>query len=209
MEPAEIIRKTDYFKSLSESNIELLVDICVPKSLSKKEILFLEGDKGHALYLCARGTIQLHKTSPDGQEIVIKVVKQSELFAEVILFEKVKYPVSAIALEETLVYLLPRAQFHCLLENEQFRNDFIAILMAKMRYLADQIQYLTVYDVEERLMRFLNQHYGEEKDIRITLSKKDVAAAIGTTPETLSRLILRLKEEGKMRWEGKRIQKKR
>jgi CRP-like cAMP-binding protein len=41
--------------------------------------------------------------------------------------------------------------------------------------------------------------------IQTKLSKKDFAAAIGTTPETLSRLILRLKKEGRIEWEGKTI----
>ena len=183
------------------------MDICLSRPLKKNELLFIEGEKGHSLFLCARGSSRLFKTNAEGQEVVIKIVKPGDLFGEVILFEKDRYPVSALALETSLVYMLPRAQFHCLLTDEDFRSDFISILMGKMRYLAEQVQSLTSTDVETRLLRFLKEQYGSRKEIRINLSKKDVAAAIGTTPETLSRLLLRLKKEGILIWEGRMVRR--
>jgi CRP-like cAMP-binding protein len=200
-----IIEKNDYFRGLSRGNKALLADIAVPRRLKKKETVFMQGDRGHALYLCAEGAVQLFKTSQSGQDVVIKVVGPGEVFGEVVLFEKDSYPASAAALENALVYLLPKIQFHCLLENGEFRKDFISILMQKMRYLAERIQYLTVHDVEDRFWKFLKEHYGGKDSFTVPFSKKDMAAAIGTTPETFSRLILRLKNERKIKWEGKRV----
>lgn len=202
----EILKKSDYFSNLSHHNQEQLSGICLPKSLRKKEILFLEGDRGYALYLCSQGSIQLYKTSEDGHDVVIKIVRPGELFAEVILFEQERYPVSGMALEESQVLIISKAQFTCLLESPEFRNEFISILMGKMRYLAEKLQYITHHDVEERLRRFLREQYGEREEIVSSLSKKSVAASIGTTPETLSRLLLRLKKDGKMEWDKKRIE---
>jgi CRP-like cAMP-binding protein len=204
-EPAVILSQSDFFKTLNPANRKRLAEICLQKNLRKRELLFVEGDKAHALYLCIRGSIQLFKTSAEGQEVVIKVIRPGELFAEAILFEMNRYPVSAVALEPSQVYLLPKAQFHCLLENSDFRSDFLANLMGRLRYLTEQVQLLIASDVETRLFRFLKEHYGDKKEIKINLSKKDVAAAIGTTPETLSRLLLRLKEEKKLIWEGRMV----
>jgi len=190
------------FENISEQSLEALAEICVPKTLKKKEHLFLEGDKGYSLYILGSGNIQLYKTTPDGREVVIKVVKPGEIFAEVILFEQDRYPVSAVSLSECKVFMIPKHNFSCLLANQQFRSDFIFALMKKMRYLAGQIEYLTHHDVEERLFMFFREQYGDQKRFRCKLSKKDVAAAVGATPETLSRLILRLKKEGKLSWEG-------
>jgi CRP-like cAMP-binding protein len=203
IEPAVILSQSDFFKTLNSANRKRLAEICLQKSLKKRELLFIEGDKAHALYLCIRGSIQLFKTSEVGQEVVIKVIRPGELFAEAILFEMDRYPVSALALEPSLVYLLPKAQFHCLLENSCFRSDFLANLMGKLRYLTEQVKILSSSDVETRLFRFLKEQYGDRKEIRINPSKKDIAAAIGTTPETLSRLLLKLKDEKKRIWKGK------
>jgi CRP-like cAMP-binding protein len=83
-----------------------------------------------------------------------------------------------------------------------FRDDFIAMLMRKQRYLAEQIKYLTIFDVQDRLLKFLNDQFAGQKEIKIRVSKKDIAAAIGTTPETLSRVLLRLKKEDQLQWNG-------
>ena len=76
---------------------------------------------------------------------------------------------------------------------------------AKQRYLAERIQELTTKDVEQRFFTFLRSQYGEKEAIHTPLSKKDIAAAIGTTPESLSRLILRLTEDQIIDWQGKEI----
>ena len=205
MTKEDVLGRTSLFGNISGENLAALADICLSKTVKKKEMLFFEGDKGYTLYLLVDGNIQLHKTAEDGRDVVIKVIKPGEVFAEVILFEKDNYPVSAVALKDSKVYMIPKLQFYCLLENETFRNEFIGILMKKMRYLADQIHYLTTYDVEDRLVMFLIEQYGPQEKITCALSKKAVAGAIGTTPETLSRVLLRLKNEGKLTWEGSKI----
>jgi CRP/FNR family transcriptional regulator len=162
-------------------------------------------EKAGQAFLLASGSIQLIKTSAEGREVVIKTVSPGELFAEVILFEQDTYPVSALALANCELYRIPKAGLLRLLEKETFRHDFVAGLMKRMRYLADRILYLTTYDVEERFFRFLAQQFGRQEQITMTLSKKDTAAAIGATPETYSRLLLRLKSEGKIEATGKTL----
>jgi CRP-like cAMP-binding protein len=110
--------------------------------------------------------------------------------------------VSACSLTPAEVFLLPRRQFHCLLVEESFRRDFIAMLLGKQRYLADQIFRLSAMDVEQRFFHFLRDHYGEKERYEIGITKRDVAAAIDALPETLSRLLLKLREEGTATWDG-------
>jgi CRP/FNR family transcriptional regulator len=137
--------------------------------------------------------------------VVIKVVRPGELFAEVILFEQDRYPVSALAMTASRLFALPKTRFYALLDNVEFRNDFFGMLMRKQRYLADRIRYLTTNEVEERFFIFLREQYGDGSLIVPVLSKKDMAAAIGATPETYSRLLARLTGEGKIALEGKAI----
>lgn len=203
--PEVFLSQSDFFSAMNSEHRRQVASICLPKNLKKRELLFSEGDKGYGLFFCAFGSIQLFKTSADGQEVVIRVIKPGELFAEVILFEQDRYPVSALALENSLLFILPRIQFECLLEDSDFRKDFISNLLGKLRYLAEQVRSLTTEDVQTRLFRFLKEQYHGASEFRINLTKKDVAAAIGTTPETLSRLLLRLRNDNLLVWEGKRI----
>ncbi len=205
MDKAAMLNQFGYFKDISDKSRQMLADICLFKTYEKKAILFREGEKGYAFFYNIHGHVQLHKTTPDGKEVVIKVIKPGEMFGEVILFESSIYPVTAVALNRTQVFMLPKYQFNCLLERPDFRNDFIAVLMHKQRYLADQIKYLTTHDVEDRLILFLKENYGESEKILPAISKKDMAAAIGTTPETLSRILLRLKNDNVLSWDDKYI----
>ena len=208
METINYLYQSDFFKFSSQKTLEALAQIAIPKTLNKGEVLFTQGDKAHCMYLLAAGNVQLHKEAQDGKNTVIKVVRPVEIFAEAILFEADTYPVSAQALVKSIVLLLPKHQISCLLANEDFRNDFIGMLMKKIRYLANQINQISANDVSQRLIMFLKDQFPGKNDIVLNISKKDVAAAIGTTPETLSRVILKLAKAKKMVWKGKKIELK-
>jgi CRP-like cAMP-binding protein len=174
----------------------------MPRQIRRGQMLFVEGARGLVVYVLVAGSVQLYKSGPGGRKVVIKTVKAGEMFAEVVLFEQGVYPVNAVALKDSLVYLVQKPQFLSLLENASFRADFIANLMGKLRYLADQIKYLTSHDVDGRLLAFLAEHYGRREELVVSISKKDVAAAIGATPESLSRALLRMGQEGTLTWKG-------
>lgn len=195
-----ILDQARFFEGISKESKEALSRFCMTVERPKHSTLFREGEPGEAMYLLARGRVSLHKLSPDGREIVIKVIKPGEVFAEVILFEKKFYPVAAVALTDVLVFKLLRRDLLNLLRQEDFRNDFIAMLLRKQRYLADKIQQLTSQDVEQRLRAFLIEQYGELERINAEINKKQLAAAIGATPETLSRLLQNLKRRKALVW---------
>ena len=205
MEIIDILENIDFFKGVSKKSRQALASICIPKTLKKNEVLFSEGDVGLSLYILVTGSIRVFKSAPNGRDTIIKVIGPGELFAEVVLFEQETYPASAAAIKTSTVYVLPRRRFHGLLDAPDFRNDFILMLMKKQRYLAGRLHALSAFDVEERFVRFLLEHYEKKNDYYIPLSKKDIASAIGTVPETLSRLLNRMQREGKLSVKGKSI----
>jgi CRP-like cAMP-binding protein len=200
MELAEILKTA--FPSLSEQSLAMIARHCRLVKYPKNGILFLEGDKGNNFFFLSEGIIKIYKTSPAGQETVLRLQGPGSIFAEVILFEKDVYPVSAVAMSLSLVVHIPREHFLKLLDEPRFRNEFISTLMHKQRYLTDRIVYLTSFDVEERFFRFLIEHYGVKEEYSLDLSKKDIASAIGTIPETLSRLFDRLRSREIISWKG-------
>jgi len=201
----QFLAESSFFKELSRDSIKSLAAICSVRDLKKREFLFREGEPGRAIYLLHRGAVQLHKAAPDGNEVVIKIVRPSEVFAEVVLFERENYPVTAVALAPSELIVFPRNDVHTLLNIASFRNDFIAMLMKKQRYLAERIVQQQAHDVEGRLLWFLREQFGSQRMVTPSFSKKDIAAAIGTTPETLSRLILKLKKKKILSWTGKTL----
>jgi CRP-like cAMP-binding protein len=195
-----LLDQARFFDGISRQHKSALSRYCLRCERRKKETLFHEGDEGEAMYLLARGRVRLHKTAPDGREVVINVIKPGEVFAEAILFEKKCYPVTAMALTDVLALKLPRRNLLSLLQQEDFRNDFIAMLLGKQRFLADRIRLLTSESVEDRLRAFLREQYGERELIEVEINKKQLASAIGTAPETLSRTLRKLKRKKCLEW---------
>lgn len=200
-----LIAESSFFKDLSPVTLKALAAIASLRDIRKKATLFREGEAGCEIFMLRRGAVQLHKSTPDGQDVVIRIVQPSDVFAEVVLFERETYPVTAMALTGSEVIVFPRSDVHALLASEPFRNDFIAMLMRKQRYLAEKIVQQQAHDVEGRLLWFLKDQFGTRKVVTLPYSKKDLAAAVGTTPETLSRLILRLKRRKILSFDGKTL----
>ena len=200
-----ILAQATFFQGLAPQSREALAAVCRARDLHKRELLFREGDRGEGIFLLASGHLQLYKTTPAGEEIVIKIIKPGESFAEAVLFEADRYPVSAVALAACRLYAVLRQDIENLLGHAAFRRDFITMLMRKQRYLTERIRQLSTQDVAERLLVFLREQYGPRDQIQTAISKKDIAAAIGVTPETLSRLIPRLKKEKQIVWSGRTI----
>lgn len=205
MNPRYLLGQTSLFGALAASHRRALAEVSLPVEIPRRTVLFEEGRKGDAFYVAARGRVQLHKTAPDGREIVIKVVQPGETFAEVILFEEDRYPVTAVALTDALLLKILRRDVQRLLADADFRTDFIAMLMRKQRYLADRLRQMATQTAEERFLQFLREQYGEAEHIELGISRKAMAAAIGATPETLSRLLRRLQAAGALTCRGRKL----
>lgn len=199
------ICRIELFSGLSPESLKLLDEVCLLREYGCGEHLFFEGQRGEFVFFLISGVVQLSKVSLDGKEVVIKIINPGDLFAEVILFEKGTYPVNALALADSRVLQVSKRGMVQLLEQVDFRNDFISALMRKQKYLKDRIHFLTACNVDERFKSFLLQQYGRVGDVESAISKKEMAGVLGVTPESLSRLLLRLQKEGLLQWRGRHI----
>ncbi|MBN1885518.1 MAG: Crp/Fnr family transcriptional regulator [Candidatus Krumholzibacteriota bacterium] len=194
--------QTAFFGDIGPGARQALLNVGVYREAAGNSVLFLEGDVEGRFFILVEGAVKLYKLTPDGREIVIRLVCPGEMFAEAILFERDDYPVSALVTADSLLFEIPRRGFLALLGEPAFRDEFIGTLMRKMRFLADRILQLTAFDVEERFFRFVADRWGRRPSCRPDLSKKELAQAIGTTPETLSRLLARLARRKLATWEN-------
>lgn len=198
----DILSGTELFGGLSPTEVRRVAERHRVRRVPRGTLLFAEATEGDAVYVLLSGIVKLFRTSEDGKEAVVRMVHPGELFAELILFDEPRYPVSASAVVASEVVEISRGHMQDLLTDEHFRNVFVANLIEKLRYLAEQVYVLSSCDVAERLFRFLKERYGRRERYELALSKKDMAAAIATVPETLSRTLRRLEAAGEIRWNG-------
>ena len=202
MKVTATLMKTALFRDLGEESLARLSEGSRRIEIARGDHLFFEGDDGRDLFVLEEGGVRLYKLAEDGQETTVKLIDPFEAFAEVAFFDNGKYPVSAIATKYSVAWAISGSTFEAMLDDRSFRGEFISTIIGRLRYLSQRIHYLTAYDVEQRFFRFLYEQCGAVEKCTVEIPKKEIAAAIGTIPETLSRLILRLRDRGDIVWKG-------
>lgn len=199
------LAQANFFAGLTPDSRRILAERCNVRQACARTVLFREGEIGEAFYLLGRGRVRLFKTEGNEQDTTLKIIMPGEVFAEVILFESERYPVDAVVIEDALLFAIPRKGFRALLDRPDFRDDFIATLMRKQRYLAQALHTRQSNDVDERLLSFLREATGGRDADDFRLSKRETAGAIGARPETVSRALARLSDKGILSWQGHRL----
>ncbi len=172
----------------------------------KKEIIFLENTKGNSMFFVVKGLIKLFKTSEDGKEAIINIVEKGETFAEIVLFLQDTYPVSAEAIEDSLLLEINSSKlFEKIKENPEFAMKLLGVFAQKLNFMTKRIKELSLDDAEERLISYLNNLKDEKNTVILNIPKKELATAIGVSAETLSRLFKKLKNKGIISQNGKEI----
>jgi CRP/FNR family transcriptional regulator len=197
----ETLSRSVIFGGLPVELIQRLEKSGRMENFGKDEFVFLEGDKGDRFFFLIEGLVRVYKAADNDREVVLRHIRPGEMFGEVILFDSPVYPVNAVAQRESIVFSIRRSAFIELLQEESFMKFFVGNLFKKMRHLTDRIAFLNAYDVEERFFVFIEEHYGLKPEVQVDLSKAELAEAIGTIPETISRMIARLKTRGVINWE--------
>jgi len=191
------LRCAQLFSGLSGEDLTTIASFTQTVPLAKDDYLFREGEPSRGCYLVQSGAINVHKVNAAGKEQVIHVFRVGESMAEASLASPTGYPANARAVEPSTVLLIPKIP---LLELIGRRPDLavrmLGSMSAHLRVLVGMLDDLTLKDVETRLLNWLVKHAHDTKDGVVALrgTKRVLAAELGTSSETLSRTLARLRD---------------
>jgi len=204
-----IIAKTPLFKGLPENQLEEIKRIIVQRNYNKGEAIFFEGDKGNGFYIVAQGRVKVYKLSLEGKEHILHILGTGEPFGEVPVFSGRPFPANSQALVKSRLLFLPRAAFIKLITtNPSLSLNMFAVLSMRLREFTVQIENLSLKEVPGRVASYLiyqSDEQGHSEFVDLRISKKQLASMVGATPETLSRMFLKMSEQGLIKVEGRRI----
>ncbi|WP_228856791.1 Crp/Fnr family transcriptional regulator [Desulfomarina profundi] len=197
------------FEGLPENHIEELAGIAIENVYGKGETIFFEGDEGNGFYMVGEGKVKIFKMSPAGKEHILHIFGPGEPFGEVPVFHGLPFPATAEPLVKTRTLFFPRDRFTRLVEaNPAIVLKMLAVLSMRLRRFATQIENLSLKEVPARLagyLIYLRDEQGGSDEVRLEISKGQLASLLGTIPETLSRIFAKMSEEGLIRVKGKVI----
>ena len=208
-----VLREIPMFSELSEDQIREITSSSLQMEIKKHQFLFMEGEKYQGFYILLKGSIKVFRISREGKETIIHLVQPKQAFADIPLFEGTDYPVSAEALEDSVLLFFKGKNFIRLLEkNPQISLKMLGGFAKRMKSLTQKIEELSSNEVTSRLAKFLMQEIrnsGTEKlpepFVRLSVSKNAIAGYLGTITETLSRSLKKLQDDEIIRVQGKKI----
>ena len=197
------------FDGLPEEQLEALAAIVSQQKYRKGATIFQEAEPCQGFYIALSGKVKIYKTSMGGKEQILHIFGRGEPFGEVPVFHGNPYPATAEALTDIEVYFFPRRAFVGLLEaNPSLALNMLAILASRLRHFATQIEHLSLKEVPGRLASYLIYLMKEQKnseEVVLDIPKGQLASLLGTSPETLSRIFLKMSEEGLIQVSGRKI----
>ena len=196
-----LLKRLQTFEFMQGLNPETLADLAqrsVWKVFPPNAVIFWEGDHESNLYYLQYGSLKVLKASPDGREQVLRFIGAGEMFNEVGVLAKRPNPATAVALEESGLWLIPRSALEeIVLAHPQTALQIIANMADKIIGLVTLAADLSLKTVEARYAKLLlDQAEGDLIERRRWTNQTELASHLGTVPDVLSRVIRELTKAG-------------
>lgn len=204
VEIKKVLAEFTLFRELTDSELTEITDISIVRDWKKHSHVFLQGDPLENVYFIFDGKIKVYKSDINGKEQIVDIMKKGEMFPHVGFFRKGTYPAFAEVLEPSTLIAVPISQFeNVLIENPELCIKVFKVLGEKIINLQDRLEEQILNNTYEQIIKLLvrlAQNYGKKlKNNTIWLeaefTNKDLANMIGTTRETISRTLTRMKRD--------------
>jgi CRP-like cAMP-binding protein len=197
------------FSELQPAQIEHLTNGTRLIDVPRGNTLFNRGDRAHGFYLLLEGQIKLGVISPQGDEKVIGLIQPGQSFGEAVLFLERSFPIYAQATMDAKVLLITREAIFNILDNDvTVVRRMLAGISARNRQLVNDIESISLQNSTQRLIGYLLQISTDSPNperVQLPANKLTIASMLNITPETLSRVMLRLHNAGLIEVNGKEI----
>jgi len=208
------------FKEISEEQRARIAERTRPLRVARGETLFRRGDAAAGTYIVAYGQVKLSFVSPTGVEKVIEILNQGQSFGEAVMFLDVPHVVTAQALADSLLLLVPKeAVFEGIDRDPGFARRMLAGLSRRLHQLVADVESYSTRSGTERLIGYLLRDCGIEPprdscaadrpsrpvDLELPVAKGIIASRLNLTQEHLSRILHDLSALGLIEVRGRRI----
>ncbi|RAK08427.1 CRP/FNR family transcriptional regulator [Halanaerobium saccharolyticum] len=208
-----VVKEIPFFSLLTEEELNLIDEIAAEKEFKKGEYIFFEGESGDKFFIIKDGQVKLTKMIKNGDEQILNIFSNNDIIAEIVAFDKGNYPASAVTMTDTEVIVFDQSE----LENLILKHPTIGVkllreMSGRLRRAQQNVRDLALKDSSARvagLLIFLAEKYGKKKKnkvvLDISLTQQELASMIGSSRETVSRILGKFENEGLIKTSRKKI----
>ncbi|MCW8834755.1 MAG: cyclic nucleotide-binding domain-containing protein [Rhodospirillales bacterium] len=201
-EDKEKVRRTPLFAGLHDDVLDQLLKEGRVREFSRGGMLFMRGEPVSRFFLLLEGWVKVFRDTPEGDQVVVAVMKPGDSFAQAAIFTGRKnFPASAEVVSEARVLEIPADPFMSVLRQEpDLAIKILGALSERLVELVQHIERLQFNSTPQRLAGFLIDLLAEgttgEATVKLPYDKSLIAARLGMKPESLSRALAKLKRVG-------------
>ena len=205
----DFLDSTAIFAGLPRDQLAAIAQLARLQTYAKGESVFQQGDEARGFYLVQSGRLKIFKLSASGREQILHIFESGDCVAEVPAFDGKCFPASATALAPSELLFFPRQFFLALLEqNPALTINLLRSFARHLRRFSGLVDNLSLREVPGRLAAYLLQLSDQSENaqqVELPTNKGQLAALLGTLPETLSRVFYKLSHEGIIAIDGSKI----
>jgi len=206
-----LLSRAPLFAELEQKELEALAKTGERREFGRDEVIFGANEPADGLYVIATGRVKVCVSSAGGRELILATLGPEQFFGEMALLDNEPRSASVVAQLPTVAYRIRRDDFNRLLEHHPgIARKLLRELSLRLRRSNAQMESLATLDVVGRLARYfidLARQHGQILGNGWVAVRRpthqDIANSIGTSRETVTRLINDLEQRGLVVNEGK------
>jgi CRP-like cAMP-binding protein len=198
----KLLAGIELFSELTDDELSEVSALAQTRTVARDTTIFNEGDTADAIFVVVNGRVKIVTTSTDGKEFILTVLGAGQVFGEMALIEEATRSASVVTITNVELLVISRKDFdHLLHTSPGISRKLMAILSRRLRRANSKMESLAYMDVAGRLARYLldlaldhGQRLGNGWVVVRRPTHSDIAHSIGTSRETVSRLINEFEE---------------
>lgn len=200
------VRLVPIFANLDEAALTAIAGLVHERHYAAGMSLFTAGDAAETLIIVANGQVKVSQATLSGREQMLRLLTAGDFDGEAVLFTASDYQASGVALTAVQACTITRRDFQALLrQTPELALNVLNALGQRVAELEAQTVAQATTSVGERLAAYLVETAATlgQADFELPLLKKDLAAYLGTSPETVSRRLRRFESAGYIQQHGR------
>ncbi|WP_084101709.1 Crp/Fnr family transcriptional regulator [Demequina sp. NBRC 110051] len=200
----QLLRSSPLFGGMDADSARSLIDQMTRIELNRGEVVFNEGDEGQAMYIIVKGKVKLARTARDGRENLLGLLGVGDMMGELSVFDPGPRVSRAHAVEDSVVYELPKAVLDRWLDDHlEMSRHLLRALAQRIRRLSNSMADLVFSDVPGRVAKAildLGHRFGRMERGHVTvrhgLTQEELAQLVGASRETVNKALAEFASRG-------------
>ena len=195
------------FGDLEPSLITELSGMSSVKRYEKEEVIFYEGDKAAKIHFLIEGMVAVYRTNDKGNRLILRYFEPPDLIGELANLQNIPFPASACAEEPSTLILIDQRRFV-----KSFLTGENAAMMQEvlMKSVLAKLKYHVLESIfnplnEKKIVSKVAMLLLENIDLFNTTKRWKIAQGLRIAPETLSRTLKKLEEDGLIENQNRKI----